>query len=103
MVGEDDLRSELEAVGIEVDCSVPKEPLGIDGFNDYEIDANVQAVVVGLDRDFTYNKLCIATLYVQKCEGKERLPFICTDNQPNHVIQPQNRVFPGTGSIVDAI
>ena len=81
-----------------------KEPLGIDGFNNYDIDHSVEAVVIGMDRDFNYNKLSVATLYVQKCIGKKRLPFLCTDLIPNHVISAQTKkVFPGTQSIVDSI
>ena len=35
-----------------------------DEFNAYKLDPDVVAVVGGLDYDFTYRKLCIASLYV---------------------------------------
>ena len=57
----------------------------------------MSAVVVGLDENFDYAKLCIACLYIQT--GSK---FVCTNDQSSHVIAP-GRVYPGTGAILEAI
>jgi ribonucleotide monophosphatase NagD (HAD superfamily) len=44
-------------------------------FNAYKMDPEVGAVLVGLDQNFTYTSLAIASLYINN--GKRK--FICTN------------------------
>lgn len=63
------LQEELEAAGIKTIGAVEntpfeKEPITIDAFNGHKLDEEVGAVLVGLDQDSTYTKLCLASLYI---------------------------------------
>ena len=72
--------------GTIVDPHLGKEPITIDKFNDYPLDTDIGAVLIGNDSDFNYTKLCLAALYIQPFKGKSRLPFLCTNEIPNHVL-----------------
>ena len=63
----------------------------------YELDPSVVAVVAGLDFDFNYRKLCIATLYVT--EGKCKM----LGSNPDRNSGNDTRVVPGGGTIIEAI
>ena len=63
---------------------------------DHEIDALVGAVVVGLDLNFSYNKLALANLYIQK--GAE---FVATNDDAFDMVGV--RMSPGAGVMVDSI
>jgi ribonucleotide monophosphatase NagD (HAD superfamily) len=63
---------------------------------DHEIDASVGAVVVGLDLNFSYNKMALANLYIQK--GAE---FIATNSDAFDMVG--GRMSPGAGVMVDSI
>jgi phosphoglycolate/pyridoxal phosphate phosphatase family enzyme len=83
VVGEDGLRAELEQVGMKlVDGSSPKK---------------VDFVIVGLDREFTYNKLMLAQQAIYF--GAE---FIATNRDTTYPLE-NGKVVPGGGSIVSAI
>ena len=59
-------------------------------------DASANTVVVGLDREITYQKLAIATTAIQS--GAQ---FIATNNDTN--LPTENGMMPGAGSIIAAI
>jgi ribonucleotide monophosphatase NagD (HAD superfamily) len=61
------------------------------------MDPSIQAVLIALDQNFNYTKLCLASLYVQT--GKAKL--VCT-NEDNY-IPIAGRKYPGTGSIVESV
>ena len=81
VIGMDCLADELVEAGFRVDgAQQPDEYLGnrtidIDLFNEYPIKKDVSAVVVGLDENFDYAKLCLACLYIQT--GSK---FVCTND-----------------------
>lgn len=65
------IRSELKGQGIESeggeDELIFDNSLGHineDDFANYKLDAEIKAVVVGLDTKYTYSKLAIASLYI---------------------------------------
>ena len=62
----------------------------------YQVDTDVQAVVVGIDFSFNYRKLAIASLYIQS--GAE---FIASNKDRN--TGTGDRFIPGCGAIVKAI
>ena len=70
VVGMDSIVGELEAQGIKaiggetIDPTFRDSQIMIDPFNKYEIDPEVSAVLVGLDQNFSYTNLCLASLYI---------------------------------------
>ena len=75
VIGMKSLRIELERVGINVvgaDTHIfpPQAPLLYDVFEVYQLDKEIDIVVAGMDNDFTYSKLALASLYIneQKCK-----------------------------------
>lgn len=66
-------------------------------FESYPIDLDVKAVVVGLDTQFTYTKMCIASLYLHTAQAK----FIATNNDAYDIVG--GRRMPGAGSMVESI
>ncbi|MBC7327694.1 phosphoglycolate/pyridoxal phosphate family phosphatase [bacterium] len=81
VIGEEGLKKELRWAGIEV-VSLP--------------DIDVDCVVVGLDRKFTYKKLCYAFKAVRK--GAQ---FIATNKDWTFPLE--NEIVPGGGAIVSAL
>jgi ribonucleotide monophosphatase NagD (HAD superfamily) len=73
VVGEQGLKDELTKAGISV-VNCPKtnsdyvhthEPsITIEEFQTLEVDQEVSAVVAGVNYDFTYRTLCVASLYL---------------------------------------
>ena len=47
----------------------------MESFNKYVMDPEVGAILVGLDQNFTYTSLALASLYINS--GKRK--FICTN------------------------
>ena len=70
----------------------------IDSFNKYVIDPEVKAVLVGLDSNFTYTSLALASLYINNGKCK----FICT-NEQKQITLGNGMKYPGAGSIVEGI
>ena len=69
----------------------------IDDFENYHLDSEVSAVVVGLDTNFTYSKLCIASLYIHTGGAK----FVaCNDDAYDMV---GDRRFPGAGFMISSL
>lgn len=54
----------------------------LEDYQEYPIDPEIKAVVVGLDTKFTYKKLCLATLYIQTGKAK----FIATNDDAHDII-----------------
>ena len=98
LIGENGFRSEIEAFGISV-CTIPPDDLGTfsdDELTQFRCDPSVKAVVVGIDFNFTYKKLCIASLYIQNgCK------FIASNKDRNS--GTGDTLVPGGGSIVKAL
>lgn len=84
-IGESGIKEELEAVGMKVitDCGSP--------------DAHIDYVVVGIDRDFHYNKLARAQNAI--LHGAR---FIATNEDATFPVEG-GAVMPGGGSIVAAV
>ena len=102
IVGMDPLKQELELAGLKVSggqeaCPFGGELINIEKFNNYAMDADVDLVLVGLDQNFNYTKLCLASLYIQT--GKAA--FVCTNE--DHFISIGNMQYPAAGSIVEGI
>ena len=98
------IRRELEHQGIEHEggeddpgWGSARDPLRMEDFENYPLDPRVQAVVVGLDTQFSYGKLAIASLYVNS--GGAR--FIATNDDPFDIVN--GRIQPGAGAMVQAI
>ena len=68
-----------------------------DEFQDYRMDPEVKAVIVGLDTQFTYAKLCIASMYIQPGGAK----FIATNDDAYDLVS--GRKMPGAGAMVNSI
>ena len=71
--------------------------MSLDNFEAYQLDPEVQAVVVGLDTKYSYAKLCIASMYIHTGGAK----FIaCNDDAYDMV---RDRRMPGAGAMVASI
>ena len=68
--------------------------MSLDEFEAYQLDPEVQAVVVGLDTKFTYAKLCIASMYIHTGGAK----FIACNDDAYDMIK--DRRMPGAGAMV---
>ncbi len=64
------IKIELAKVGIESHGAEDEEEftngkvMKMEDFEAYQLDQETQAVVVGLDTNYTYAKMCIANLYL---------------------------------------
>ena len=69
---------------------------------DYDFDAHppVDAVVVGLDTDFSYRKLCIATVLLQRNPGAI---LVSTNQDAYDLVGADARHLPGNGCLVKAL
>lgn len=69
----------------------------MDSFENYQLDPEVGAVIMGNDTSFTMTKLCIASLYIntQKCK------FILTNTDRFTMVN--GRKFPGCGTLLEGI
>jgi len=65
-VGEQGLVDELKLRHINVVEENNEKGVSEEEFLEMPFEENVQAVVVGFDRNFTYRKLCLASVYLQK-------------------------------------
>lgn len=75
VVGMDSIKKELEKVGISSIGGEDHEEfegrhITLDEFENYKIDPEVKAVIVGLDTKFTYTKLSLASLYINTGKAK---------------------------------
>lgn len=102
VVGMKSISKELAEVGIgscgaeENEGFVGDRVMSLDEFEAYKLDPEVTAVVVGLDSNFNYAKLCIASLYIQA--GAK---FIATNDDAYDMVN--GRRLPGAGAMVQSI
>ena len=66
-------------------------------FEEYELDKNVGAVVFGLDTEFTYSKLAIASLYVNELNCK----LIVTNDDT--FMNVNGRKYPSAGTLLSSL
>lgn len=102
VIGMKSLRTELESVGIQVvgaeeHMFSPGEPIDMTSFENYVLDPEVGAVVMGNDTSFTMSKLCIASLYI----NQQNCKFVLTNTDKFTLIN--GRQFPGTGTLLQGI
>lgn len=108
MMGMPDLKEELESIGLQVtgmgkmfgvdeQFDDPYNHVNHDVLDNYELDPEVGAVVVGGDYTMTYSKVAIASLYLQ--HGRK---FIVTNEDAFGRTKNGNRSA-ATGSMVAAI
>ena len=62
-----------------------------------ELDTDVGAVVYGMDFYFNYNKLLLASLYLNEL----KVPLIVTNDDASALIR--NRLMPGCGAGLEAL
>ena len=95
------IRKEMEAVGIDScggeDHEGFEKGINMDEFERYPIDPLIKAVVVGQDTQFTYAKLCLASLHISTGGAK----FIATNNDAFDMVNGRRQ--PGAGAMVDSI
>lgn len=98
MLGNSALRAELESVGIEVD-EIPDSSLMEEAeFDSYIIEPKIDALVLGWDKSFTYRKLAISSLLLQK----QKCPFFVTNTDACDRT-PSGNFIPVTGPLAAAI
>lgn len=107
VVGHDSIKHELAEVGIKSEGGQDKEDCpssenSIYHYRDVKLNENVQAVIAGIDFNFTYHKLMMATAYLQHgTDFKNPGKFFATNNDAfDNVVGYK---LPGAGAIVSAI
>jgi ribonucleotide monophosphatase NagD (HAD superfamily) len=73
--------------------------MGLEEFSSYEVDPDVIAVIAGINYDFNYRTLCIASLYLQL----NNAVFLATNSDRVFPSHTPDRKCPAGGSIVAAI
>ena len=101
-IGLKSMRDSLEAQGVEVlgadQPVIPEEiELSAEEFESLELDHDVGAVVYGADFYFNYNKILLASLYLNEL----KVPLIVTNDDSSALIR--NRLMPGAGAGLAAI
>lgn len=101
-MGEQGLKDELKQAGVIVvneEASSEDPSMSSDEFASMQLDPEVKAVIVGINYDFSYRTLCLATLYLQLNNAK----FIATNTDRVFPSRVPGRKCPAGGSIVEAI
>jgi 4-nitrophenyl phosphatase len=99
VVGMKSIGTEFAEQGI-ASCGGEEDGMGrltLEEFESYKLDPEVSAVVVGLDTNFTYAKLCIASLYIHTGGAK----FIATNDDSYDMVA--GRKYPAAGAMVSSI
>lgn len=105
VVGTSGLRRELESAGFDVSggpdpadapCGMSRDELAEYGFPEGQIDA----MVIGLDNDFNYRKLCIATVLLQR---NPDAILVATNRDAFDLVGYDARHLPGNGALVSAV
>ncbi|GFH48619.1 hypothetical protein CTEN210_05095 [Chaetoceros tenuissimus] len=86
--------------GDDVPCSMSREELAEYSFAKEENQGKVHAVVVGLDNEFNYRKLCIANVLLQRHPDAI---LVATNEDAFDLVGSDSRHLPGNGSLVSAI
>lgn len=104
VIGTEGLCAELTNTGFQISGGPSEEEAGMsrDQLAAYDFDSldPVDAVVVGLDTDFSYRKLCIANVLLQR--NPEAL-FVATNEDAFDLVGADARHLPGNGSLVKAL
>ncbi|XP_012279821.1 glycerol-3-phosphate phosphatase-like isoform X2 [Orussus abietinus] len=100
LIGNDGIAKELEAVGIEHIGNGPDVIEGeiLDEILKFHPDPDVGAVVVGLDKHFSYLKIMKAMTYL----GDPNVQFVGT-NCDIHIPSPNCNRYPGSGCFIKSI
>lgn len=80
----------------DVRCGMSRDELAAYDFSEHPTDA----VVVGLDTDFNYRKLCIANVLLQR--NRDAL-FVATNEDAFDLVGADARHLPGNGALVKAL
>lgn len=104
VIGTQGLCDELTATGFQVSGGPSEERAGMNreelaAYNFHELDP-VDAVVVGLDTDFNYRKLCIANVLLQR---NPNALFVATNEDAFDLVGADARHLPGNGALVKAL
>jgi len=81
-------------VGAEEHMFSQSEPIEMTSFENYTLDPEIGAVVMGHDNSFTMSKLCIASLYI----NQQNCKFVLTNTDRFTTIN--GRQYPGTGTLM---
>ena len=84
----------------DVPCSMSREELAGYSFAKEENQGEVHAIVVGLDNEFNYRKLCIANVLLQRHPDAI---LVATNEDAFDLVGSDSRHLPGNGSLVGAI
>lgn len=102
IIGTSGLCEEIRNAGFDVDttndakCGMSREELAEYPFPQLETDA----IVVGLDNDFNYRKLCIANVLLQQ---NPRALLVATNEDAYDLVGGDARHLPGNGALVKAL
>jgi ribonucleotide monophosphatase NagD (HAD superfamily) len=69
----------------------------VDTFENYVLDPEVGAVVVGADFEWTFSKVCIASLYINELKTK----LLVTN--PDKFTRANGRKFPSCGTVLECL
>lgn len=104
VIGTQGLCDEISSTGFSVSGGPSTEKAGMsrDELAAHDFDAldPVDAVVVGLDTDFNYRKLCIANVLLQR---NPNALFVATNEDAFDLVGADARHLPGNGSLVKAL
>jgi phosphoglycolate/pyridoxal phosphate phosphatase family enzyme len=104
VIGTEGLCTELVSTGFNVSGGNSKEEAGMsrDQLASYDFHSldPINAVVVGLDTDFNYRKLCIANVLLQR---NPEVLFVATNEDAFDLVGSDSRHLPGNGSLVKAL
>jgi len=108
VIGTSGLCNELRDSGFRVTSGEETDPAGMSredlasySFSEEESDSKkVDAVVVGLDTDFSYRKLCIANVLLQR---HPNAVFVATNEDAFDLVGADARHLPGNGALVRAL
>ena len=100
VVGMNSICEELKRVGLETvggEDEIIEADSNYDFMKNIPVDHSVNAVVVGLDTKFNYNKMAMANLCIQAGKAK----FFATNDDPFDMVG--GRKSPGAGAMVSSI
>ena len=63
-------------------------------YDSYELDPAVEAVIVGIDPEWTHQKICLASLYIQE----RKVPLIVSSYDMVGMVNGRN--LPGDGALL---
>lgn len=103
VVGSASLKKAIEALDVEVvpepaELDRCRQMATVDSMSTYELDRQVEAVVLGFDAKFSYFDVALASMAILENDAL----FICT-NRDHQCPVPNGRKLPGNGSLVAAV